>query len=93
MVVQVPSLEQLGGSHSVEAQASRKDKQMRVRKNLCRTEGADPVSCSGDVIQGLCQAGGKQLQVVHVSRAVIGSRWSLSSALLALSLCNGRTLS
>lgn len=92
MVVQVPSLEQLGGSHSLEAQASRKDKQMIVHKICVGSEDADTASCFGDVIRGLCQAGGKQLQVVNVSKAVIGSRWSLSSAWPAPSLCNWRIL-
>ena len=44
------------------------------------------------VIRALCPAGWKQLQVVNVSKIVIGSRWSLSSAIPALDVCNWKIL-
>lgn len=64
----------------MEAQASRKDKQMRVRKTLCRTEDADPASCSGDwrrdsgtlsgwreaVASGSCQQGCNRIKMESV---------------------------
>lgn len=59
---------------------------------MCQPEDADTVNCFRDVIQGLCHARWKRLQVVNVSKTVIRSRWSLSSAFPALDLCNWRIL-
>lgn len=50
------------------------------------------MSCLRDVSPRLCSAGWKQLQVVNVSKTVIGSRWSLSSAFPALDVCDWRIL-